>query len=201
MYWNVFKWAKEVAFKPDKNTKKDYDYGEFVKRLVIVSLLPGIAATIITIAVFSTVLTSEFSGVAWASAFVAIPTYIISAIISPFIGAAVVHFFGKIIFRLMKGDFKKTFNASAYSTTASLLFMWIPVIGGILSIIWGIIVGTYALSNQQKITRGRALLVIFIPIIIFLILMGIAVAVAASFVAGALVGSDILDVLSSISAA
>jgi hypothetical protein len=165
MCWDYLKWAKDVCFDPEKNTKKNYKYGEFIKRLATISLVSGVAMTAITLLAFVDDLKS-MDGIAWASAFVFIPVYLISAAISPFINGAIYHFFGKLVFRLMKSDYKKTYNAAAYSDVPGLLFGWIPVVGGLLSLIWGIIVAIFAFSNQQKISKKRALLVIFIPIII-----------------------------------
>lgn len=176
MCWDYLKWAKDVCFDPEKNTKKDYKYGEFIKRLATVSLVSGVAMTVITLFAFAGDL-GMMDGVAWASAFVFIPIYLASAAIGPFINGAVYHFFGKLVFRLMKGEYKKTYNAAAYSDVPGFLFGWIPVVGGLVAGIWGIIVAVFALSNQQKIPKGRALLVIFIPIIIAVV---IAVAVAAT---------------------
>jgi len=173
MCLEYFKWAKDVCLDPKKNTKKDYKYGEFIKRLATVSLVSGIALTVMTILAFSTEISAGDS-VAWYTAFIFVPIYIAAAAIGPFINGAIYHFFGKIVFRLMKGDYKKTYNSAAYMDMPSFLFGWIPLIGGIVTAIWGIIIGMHAFSNQHKITRQRALIVVLTPmaigIVIFLML-------------------------------
>lgn len=195
MYWSFFRWAKEVALDPAKNTKKDMKYEEFVKRLVVVSLVSGVMGTILTLAAFSAVLGSQ-GAVSWASAFASIPIYILAAMFGPFVNAAISHFFGKYVFRLMKREYKKTYNAYAYSAVPGLLLGWIPLVGGIVAAVWSVVVGANALSNQQKISKGRALVVILIPIVIVVFLAIVVAAIVASFFAGALVGSALSGALS-----
>lgn len=167
MCWHILRWAKDVTFHPKKLTKKDLKYGEFIKRLLIVSLIPGILSTVIAVVTF------DFVG-----AFVFIPVFLIAAVVTPFVNAAILHFFGKWVFRLMKKDYKKTYNSAAYSMAPRFLFAWIPVVGGIIAFIWGFIAQVYALANQQNISARRALLVMLIPIIVALIVM---FAVGATF--------------------
>lgn len=193
MCWDLLRWAKDVAFNPEKNTKKEMKYEVFVKKLATISLGTGVLTSLITIAFFSGELTALSGQLFWLSAFVSIPVYLLAAIVGPFVSAAVLHFFGKFVFRLMSKGYEKTYNASAYAMVPKLLFAWIPVVGPFVGGIWGLVVGIYALANHQKITRGRAVLVTFIPIIIALVVIGILVALAASFVAGALVGPQIMN--------
>ncbi len=194
MCWHYFTWAKEVIFDPKKNTKKDFKYGEFVKRLMITSLVSGVLMTLIAALGLGIVGPEGSLLAAWAGAFFAIPLFLLSAIIGPFIGAAITHFFGKTLFRLMKKDYKKTYNAEAYSMLPRFLFAWIPLIGPIIGVVWGIIVKVYALSNQQRISTGRALLVTFLPIIILFVILFIIAAAAAVSVA-TILGLDKLGIL------
>ncbi len=193
MCWEHLRWAKDVCLDPKRNTKKDYRYSEFVKRLVVASLVSGVLSTVVTVLAFSAELITGGSSLSWASAFVFIPVYIVSAIFQPFISAAIFHFFGKMVFGLMRKGYKKTYNAAAYSTVPVLLFSWIPLVGGFVSAIWGIVVAVYAMSNQQKIKRGTALLVVLIPIIIAVAIAFVLALVAASFVAGALLGPGMME--------
>lgn len=190
MCWHYFTWAKEVIFDPKKNTKKDFKYGEFVKRLVVLSLVSGILTTLLAVAAFGSIAATKTLKAAWLAVGIGIPIFILSAIFQPFINAAIFQFFGKIVFKLIKKDYKKTYNAVAYSTVPVLLFSWVPIIGNFIGVIWGIIVGAYALANQQKVSVGRALLVIFLPIIIFLVIIFTAAAVVIGTV-GPLVMSQL----------
>ena len=191
MYWHVLRWARDVCFNPSKNTKADYKYGDFIKRLMITSLVTGILGTIIAIISFSALGVNE----SLVSIFVTIPAFLLTAVISPFIGAAISHFFGKIVFRLMDKEYKKTYNAYAYLEIPNFLFGWIPVIGSLIGGIWGIIVGVYALSNQQKISKGRALLVILIPVIIIVAIIIALAAAAFSYITSSLTPfSDLYEI-------
>lgn len=176
MCMEYFRWAKEVMMAPRKSTKKDLKYGDFTRRLAVLSLVSGVMSTIVTVAVFMTELSDGTDPVAWASAFMMVPVYLIGAVVSPFINGAINHFFGKFVFGFFKGPYKKTYNASAYSMVPRLLLAWIPVVGGIASGIWGLIVGVHAMMNQQKVSMGKALVVTFVPVVI-----AILVAVAIVF--------------------
>lgn len=191
MCLEYFKWAKDVCFDPKKSTKKDYKYGEFVKRLATVSLVSGLAVTVMTLLSFSAEI-SAGDPAAWSSAFLFVPIYVIVAAIGPFINGAIYHFFGKVVFRLMKGNYKKTYNAAAYMDVPSFMFGWIPLIGGIVSAVWGIVVGVHALSNQHKISNRNALIVVLVPIAIAFVVALLLAAFAYSYIAP-FIGADIPD--------
>lgn len=187
MFRSVLLWAKEVCFNPKQNTKKDFKYEEFIKKLLIISLVPGILFTIITILTIS-----AFGGQAagYVTAAIYIPLFLISAVVNPFIAGAIIHFFGKIVFKMIKKDYKKTYNSSAYGMIPSFLFGWIPVIGSFIGAIWSIIVQVYAISNQHGVKPKQALIVVLIPVIIILVIV-FAAAGAAIFSIGSLGGSMI----------
>lgn len=167
----LLRWAKDVTFSPKKATKKDVKYGELMKRLAIISLIPGVLTTLASAVLFDSLVAAEGYTAAIASVAVGILIFLFAAVVAPFVNAAITHFFGKMVFGLMKKDFKKTYNAAAYAMVPRFLFVWIPVVGGVIAFIWGIVTMTYALANQQKISRARALLVIFIPVIIAVIIL------------------------------
>ena len=172
-FMETLHWAKAVTLSPSANTGSNLPYNELIKRLAVISLIPGILLSIISV----------FGG-DFVSLFMTIPIFLLSAIISPIINAAIIHFVGKIAFRLMKQDYKRTYNASAYSAIPGFLFGWIPFVGSIIGGVWSIVVGIIALSNQQGISRMRALgvfaLTFAIVVIVAVILM---VTVFSQFVA------------------
>lgn len=175
MCMEYLRWAKGVLMDPKRSTKKDIKYREFSYRLALLSLVSGVMSTVVTAMAFMTELSEGADAVTWSSVFVMVPIYLIGAVVGPFVSGAITHFFGKFVFRFMKGKYKSTYNAAAYSTVPKLLFAWIPVVGGIISGIWSIVVGVYALMNQQKISMGKALIVTFVPIAIAFVIAAIAV--------------------------
>ena len=70
--------------------------------------------------------------------------------------------------------FGKTIIALMYADTPYLLFGWIPLIG-LITAIWSLVLSVLGIRQFQELTTGRAILAIFIPIII----IGIIVIVAA----------------------
>lgn len=165
MCWDTFRWAKGVMLDPKRNTKKELDYGPMIRKLLVVSLVPGVMFTILT--VFAADLAgNEFAGFgAWSGLFY-IPLFLLSAVINPFVNGAITHFFGKIVFKLMKKDYRKTYNAYGYGMIPAFIVGWIPFIGSLVGGVWSIVVNVYAISNQHNVKPSRALLIVLIPVII-----------------------------------
>lgn len=93
-----------------------------------------------------------------------IPINFFSGIIGLFIGTAVLHGFNKLL-RIYKKPLENTFAAYTYSLGPMGLFGWIPLVNIAVGI-WSLIVSVYAISNQQEISFGKALISLFIPVII-----------------------------------
>jgi hypothetical protein len=80
-----------------------------------------------------------------------------------------------------KGIFR-TFKALTYGLTPSYLLHWIPFIGFLFDL-WAIILMTLGIRELQEISSGRALVVMFIAIMVpvfFLILIAMYFIVAAT---------------------
>ncbi len=100
------------------------------------------------------------------------------------IGAGILFFIGKYLFRWFKGTFSGAFTATVYGAFPSLLFAWISyimlyaslhvgeVIGIIIDVIdlWSLYVIVVAFSRQQKCTKLQSLIVALVPVIIVAII-------------------------------
>jgi hypothetical protein len=79
--------------------------------------------------------------------------------------------------------FLQTLHVVLYSMTPSLLLGWIPLIG-ILAFIWTICLMVFGIRELQEIGDGRAVMVVFIsvviPIIILVVLLVLAMVYLAS---------------------
>jgi len=187
MCWDNFRWAKEVCLDPSKNAKKRLEYGDMAKRLVVLSLLPGVIGTLAaSLVVFGLLPASAepvFDGLsseaAYAIPFVVLPMYVAAAALLPFLGAALVQFFGKSVFKWLRKDFASTYNAVAYASVPSLLFAWIPFVGQFAAG-WSAIIGMYSLASQHGVSNGRALAALAATLI--MVALVVAAAAAAAFV-------------------
>ena len=78
------------------------------------------------------------------------------------IDAAIYQLFAKMIFKVWKGAFNKTFTAITYGMMPILLFFWlafIPIVNLLLIAVglWSIAVFVISLSKQHKVSAWRAL--------------------------------------------
>jgi hypothetical protein len=92
---------------------------------------------------------------------------VITALISYFIGGLWIHLWVYILGG--RKGIPQTLKAYGYGQTPTLIFGWIPFIGGIFSI-WSLIVYIIGIRELHEISTGKAvaavLLAIFIPVII-----------------------------------
>ncbi len=152
-----FYWVKNIILNPATVTKNDMEYRDFFKKLIILSIIPGVLSSVISYYTNNLLLFTLI-----------IPLSIIFSIIAPIIFSAIAHFFGKVLFRIVNGNYKKTYNSYAYSYSIYLLTYWIPFIGPIISSIWSLFIGIHAVSNQHKVSKLRALVFLMLPVIIII---------------------------------
>jgi len=170
--WDYFRdsfaFAKEIIFNPFWATKEISETKNTIIYLFIISLIPALLNGIVSF------YTAEISERLFSASLSVIITllYFVFAMI----GAAFIHGFGKL-FKLIKRDYSFTFAALAYASTPVILFGWLQSLLGLVSIylniifgliigVWSFILEIYALSNQHKIEKIKALLLILIPVIV-----------------------------------
>jgi len=83
-----------------------------------------------------------------------------------------------ILARLFGGKAKYIEYFRAESHTAILSWLGIlaiiPLLGGIINLfisIWGVVVSVVVLENVHKLTRGKAIIVVLIPVIVLILLL------------------------------
>jgi hypothetical protein len=172
MCWDCFRWAKDVCLDPSKNAKATLQYGDMVKRLLVISLLPGAISTVaVSLVVFGIVPSAEVQGFAslgsfsYLLPFMMIPIFLLAAALGPFVVAAVVQLFSKLLFKLVTKEFRRTYNAVAYASVPTFLFSWVPVFGQ-LSMGWSAVIAMYSLASQQGVKNGRAIVALAVPVAI-----------------------------------
>lgn len=172
--------AKEISLHPKTATRERATFKELVMFAALMLFFYSVGSGLLAILMVSLTdneILLEFAGIsghakslAGVGLLLLIPINFFSGIIWLFIGTAVLHWFNKLL-RIYKKPSENTFAANTYSLGPMGLFGWIPLVN-IAVAIWSLIVGVYALSNQQEISGSKALLSLFIPAIIILIIFG-----------------------------
>ncbi len=111
---------------------------------------------------FSDVMQQQVAGIA--SVFMTILISIVAIPISFFIISGILHL-SLMILGGANEDYEATFRSVCFAQTPQLAQI-IPVIGSLVAGIWTLILEVKALSNLHDITPGKALLAIFLPLIV-----------------------------------
>jgi len=85
-------------------------------------------------------------------------------VLSLFVTSGIYHLI-MMIFGWAKRDFEATFRAMAYAT-GPILFYIIPMCGGLIGLVWSLVLSIIGLKHMQKTTGGKAAVTIFLPIVL-----------------------------------
>jgi hypothetical protein len=97
-----------------------------------------------------------------------------------FIGAAILH----LCLMLVGGanrSFETTFRVVGFTAGAANLFSMIPICGGIIALVYHIVLECIGLSRAHPTTTGKALMAIFLPMIVCCGLIVLLVVVLGGF--------------------
>jgi hypothetical protein len=89
------------------------------------------------------------------------------------------------VFVLLMGGEKgvvQTVKTTMYASTPALLLGWIPFVG-VIGGIWSLALLVIGLKENHEMEMGNAVLVVFIPIMLWIILIGLGSAVIVAFMA------------------
>ena len=95
-------------------------------------------------------------------------SYFIVAIIGVFIYSGIIHITTKIFHG--EGNFVDSFNVVAYCLIPGLLVCIIPLIG-ILGMIYSIVLMVFGVSILHNISKGKAVVAVLMPLIIFFVII------------------------------
>jgi len=101
-------------------------------------------------------------GVGSAALIVLIPLFIVVGL---FIGAAIVHLCLMIVGGARQ-SFETTFRVLAFSQGSTGPLQMIPLCGGLIAAVWGLVVNCIGLAKAHEIETGRAVLAVLLPVII-----------------------------------
>jgi hypothetical protein len=75
---------------------------------------------------------------------------------------------------------KQTIKTTMYSSTPFLLLGWIPIVS-MIAYIWSIALLIIGIKETQEMELGKAIVVVLIPIVLFIILISLGAAVNIAF--------------------
>lgn len=101
-------------------------------------------------------------GIGSAAFIILIPVFIVVGL---FIGAAVVHLCLMTVGGAKK-SFETTFRVLSFTHGSTGPLQMIPLCGGVIAVVWGLIVNCIGLARAHEIETGRAVLAILLPLIV-----------------------------------
>ena len=102
------------------------------------------------------------TGAGFAAFIVLVPLFVV---IGLFIGSAIVHFCLMIVGGANQ-PFETTFRVVAFSQGSAGPLQIIPICGGLISGVWGLVCNCIGLARAHETDTGRAVLAVFLPLIV-----------------------------------
>ena len=175
-----------------KSLGEAYQY--YVALLVIFTVLFGIVAVSIGLAMFTSMVAqmavipvvgnvigsaaSNFSGFVVAMGVFFVYLLFLFYLLGVFVEGLIIHAF--VVLMGGEKSAKQTIKTTMYSSTPFLLLGWIPIVSTI-AYIWSIVLLIIGIKETQEMELGNAILVVLIPIVLFVILIGLGAAVNIAF--------------------
>jgi hypothetical protein len=95
-------------------------------------------------------------------------------ILGLFVSSGILHVFLMMV-KGARAGFEATFRVVAYGYSANI-FLIIPFCGGLLAVVWAVVLYIIGLKEAHEITGGKAAFAVFLPIIVCCGLITIAIA-------------------------
>jgi hypothetical protein len=157
--------------------------GEFLNPLAfaaICGLISGILAGIINF-VFTLAAGNEGFGEALVALIGGIVLAPIGTLIGVFIGAGITHLLVMLFVRPSNAGFEGTLRVVSYAAVTQLI-SWIPILGGIVALVWGVVLSIFGIREMHSTTTGKAALVVLIPVAVVLLFVFVVIGAAAFFI-------------------
>jgi hypothetical protein len=146
-------------------------YGMFTSMVQSLSMIP-IVGNVAAGAV------ANFSGFVIALGVFFVYLLFLFYLLGVFVEGLLIHAF--VVLMGGKNDVTQTIKTTMYSSTPFLLLGWIPFVS-IIVYIWSIVLLVIGIKENHDMDPGKAVLVVFIPIVLVLILIGLGSAVIIAF--------------------
>lgn len=93
--------------------------------------------------------------------------YPVLGVIGLFIAAGIIHLCAMLVGAVAESDsgFEGTFRVAAFASVANLASI-IPIVGGLIGLVWGIFLWVVGLSTLHRTTQSKALMAVLIPVVL-----------------------------------
>ncbi|HEV8376271.1 MAG TPA: YIP1 family protein [Candidatus Polarisedimenticolia bacterium] len=122
-------------------------------------------------------LSGPMRGVAYTVAAILLPVALLLGI---FVVSAVLHASLWILGGAKEG-FATTLRTHCYASGSTALFQWIPLCGGLVGLVWWLVLQIYGLSRSHEISGGKAALAVLLPLALCCLMILALVILFASF--------------------
>jgi hypothetical protein len=189
-----FLMAPSETFKKTSGKSLGAAYRYYVPLLIIFTVLFGIVSVSIGLAMFTSMVAqmsvmpivgnvigsaaANFSGFVIALGVFFVYLLFLFYLLGVFVEGLIIHAF-VVLMGGEKGA-KQTIKTTMYSSTPFLLLGWIPFVS-IIAYIWSIVLLIIGIKETQEMELGNAILVVLIPVVLFIILIGLGAAVNIAF--------------------
>lgn len=159
--------ARGVAFRPADFFRGVPRRGDFLNPLVfalicvlISAVLGGLLGFVVSLGFTEQGVIGAFFGFIFG-----IIRSLISAAIGLFIGAGIWYLLVLLFARPNNTGYEATFRVASYAAVVYLV-AWIPILGWIVGLVYGIYLGVVGIREVHGTTSGRAALVVLLPIVV-----------------------------------
>ena len=186
--------APSETFKKTNGKSLGAAYQYYAALLVIFTVLYGIVVVAMGLAAFTSMVdkmgavpivggvaagaAANFSGFVIALGIFFVYLLFLFYLLGVFVEGLIIHAF-VVLMGGEKGA-KQTIKTTMYASTPFLLLGWIPIVSTI-AYIWSIALLIIGIKETQEMEIGNAILVVLIPVVLFIILIGLGAAVNIAF--------------------
>ncbi len=79
--------------------------------------------------------------------------------------------------------YEATLRTHAYAAGSTALFQWIPFCGGLIALIWSLVLQVYGFSRVHEIPGGKAAIAVFLPVLLCCMFIVACILLFATFFA------------------
>ncbi|MDD1691911.1 MAG: YIP1 family protein [Methanoregula sp.] len=186
--------SPSATFKKTNGKSLGAAYQYYVALLVIFTVLYGIVVVSMGLAAFTSMVdkmgavpivggvaagaAANFSGFVIALGVFFVYLVFLFYLLGVFVEGLIMHAF----VLLMGGEkgARQTIKTTMYASTPFLLFGWIPFVS-IIAYIWSFVLLIIGLKENHEMELGNAIIVVFIPVVLGIVLIGLGSAVIVAF--------------------
>ena len=104
-------------------------------------------------------------------------------VLSMFVAAGIYHLM-LLLLGAAARPFETTMRVVAYGTGSTSLLNFVPICGGFIGVIWGIVVAIIGLAQAHEISTGKAAAAVLIPVVACCVLVAIFYATVLALIFG-----------------